>query len=115
MNKPQQTIDLALKSAGFASLNDLQRETIDAHAKHNQLLILSQTGSGKTLAFLLPLLCNLKQDSSDIQALILAPSRELAIQIETVFKSLKTNFKVLTCYGGHSMRTEINSLDCCSG
>ena len=110
MNKPQQIIDLALKSAGFASLNDLQRETIDAHAKHDQLLILSQTGSGKTLAFLLPLLCNLKQDSSDIQALILAPSRELAIQIETVFKSLKTNFKVLTCYGGHSMRTEINSL-----
>jgi len=41
---------------------------------------------------------------------VLAPSRELAIQIETVFKSFKTNFKVLACYGGHSMQVERNSL-----
>jgi ATP-independent RNA helicase DbpA len=110
MNKPQHIIDRALKSAGFESLNELQRETIDAHTKHNNLLILSQTGSGKTLAFLLPTLCQLNPESNSIQALILAPSRELAIQIENVFKSLKSNFKVLTCYGGHSMRTELNSL-----
>jgi ATP-independent RNA helicase DbpA len=110
MNKPQHIIDRALKSAGFESLNELQRETIDAHTKHNNLLILSQTGSGKTLAFLLPTLCQLNTESNSIQALILAPSRELAIQIENVFKSLKSNFKVLTCYGGHSMRTELNSL-----
>ena len=110
MNKPQHIIDRALKSAGFESLNELQRETIDAHTKHNNLLILSQTGSGKTLAFLLPTLCQLNPESYSIQALILAPSRELAIQIEHVFKSLKSNFKVLTCYGGHSMRTELNSL-----
>lgn len=110
MNKPQNIIDRALKSAGFESLNELQRETIDAHTKHNNLLILSQTGSGKTLAFLLPTLCQLNPESYSIQALILAPSRELAIQIEHVFKSLKSNFKVLTCYGGHSMRTELNSL-----
>jgi ATP-independent RNA helicase DbpA len=110
MNKPQHIIDRALKSAGFESLNELQRETIDAHTKYNNLLILSQTGSGKTLAFLLPTLCQLNPESYSIQALILAPSRELAIQIEHVFKSLKSNFKVLTCYGGHSMRTELNSL-----
>ncbi len=110
MNKPQHIIDHALKSAGFESLNELQRETIDAHTKHNNLLILSQTGSGKTLAFLLPTLCQLNPESNSIQALILAPSRELAIQIENVFRSLKSNFKVLTCYGGHSMRTELNSL-----
>lgn len=110
MNKPQHIIDRALKSAGFESLNELQRETIDAHTKHNNLLILSQTGSGKTLAFLLPTLCQLNPESNSIQALILAPSRELAIQIENVFRSLKSNFKVLTCYGGHSMRTELNSL-----
>jgi ATP-independent RNA helicase DbpA len=110
MNKPQHIIDRALKSVGFESLNELQRETIDAHTKHNNLLILSQTGSGKTLAFLMPTLCQLNPESNSIQALILAPSRELAIQIENVFKSLKSNFKVLTCYGGHSMRTELNSL-----
>lgn len=110
MNKPQHIIDRALKSAGFESLNELQRETIDAHNKHKNLLILSQTGSGKTLAFLLPTLCQLNPESNSIQALVLAPSRELAIQIENVFKSLKSNFKVLTCYGGHSMRTELNSL-----
>ena len=82
MNKPQHIIDRALKSAGFESLNELQRETIDAHNKHKNLLILSQTGSGKTLAFLLPTLCQLNPESNSIQALVLAPSRELAIQNE---------------------------------
>jgi ATP-independent RNA helicase DbpA len=110
MSNKQIIIDGILKNTGFSALNDLQLETLRKAEKSKDLLILSQTGSGKTLAFLLPIVLNLKSDFPFIQAVIIAPSRELALQIETVFRSLKTNHKVLTCYGGHSMQTERNSL-----
>jgi ATP-independent RNA helicase DbpA len=110
MNKPTDIIENALENIGFEALNDLQKETIVKAKNASNLLILSQTGSGKTVAFLLPLLLQLKEKSTQIQAIILAPSRELAIQIEAVFKSFKTQHKVTTCYGGHSMRVEQNSL-----
>jgi superfamily II DNA/RNA helicase len=110
MDSKQHLIDHILQNTGFSSLNELQIETLNNSEKSNNLLLLSQTGSGKTLAFLLPILLNLKSNLPFIQAVIIAPSRELAMQIETVFKSLKTNHKVLTCYGGHSMQTEKKSL-----
>lgn len=110
MNNQQELTESALQNIGFKALNELQHETVKQAANNKNLLILSQTGSGKTFAFLLPLLFNLKPDATGIQAMILAPSRELAMQIENVFRSMKTNFKVLTCYGGHSMRVETNSL-----
>jgi ATP-independent RNA helicase DbpA len=110
MSKQQEIIQLVLKNTGFKELNQLQEEALKATQKNNDLVMLSQTGSGKTVAFLLPLLMQLDLQKYGIQALILAPSRELAIQIETVFKSFKTNFKVLACYGGHSMQVERNSL-----
>lgn len=110
MNKNQQITENALKNAGFKALNELQHETIKQSAQNKNLLILSQTGSGKTFAFLLPILFNLEENANYIQGMILAPSRELAMQIETVFRSLKSNYKVLTCYGGHSMQVEKNSL-----
>jgi ATP-independent RNA helicase DbpA len=110
MSKQQEIIQLVLKNTGFKELNQLQEEALKETQKNNDLVVLSQTGSGKTVAFLLPLLLQLNSEKNGIQALVLAPSRELAIQIETVFKSFKTNFKVLACYGGHSMQVERNSL-----
>jgi len=110
MSKQHQIIQHVLTNTGFKSLNPLQEEALKQAERNDNLFILSQTGSGKTLAFLLPLLMHLDADKNGIQALILAPSRELAIQIETVFRSFKTNFKVLACYGGHSMQVERNSL-----
>jgi ATP-independent RNA helicase DbpA len=110
MNRQQEIIEHTLHHLGFRALNELQKETLLSVAQNKNTLILSQTGSGKTVAFLLPLVERLDQDANGIQAVILAPSRELAMQIESVFKAMKTNFKVLTCYGGHSMRVEINSL-----
>jgi superfamily II DNA/RNA helicase len=110
MSNNQQIIESALKNIGFSALNKLQEETILKSEKNKDLLILSQTGSGKTVAFLLPILFNLKSNFPFIQAIIVAPSRELALQIENVFRALKTNHKVLTCYGGHSMQVERNSL-----
>jgi superfamily II DNA/RNA helicase len=104
-------ISSALKSAGFDRLLDIQQESISEFSKGNDLVVLSKTGSGKTLAFLLPILneINLENDR-EVQAVILSPTRELCLQIEKVFKSLRTGMKVTTCYGGHPMRIEKNSL-----
>jgi len=110
MNTQQDSIQRILSNIGFPSLNALQEEVLEQSKKNDNLLILSQTGSGKTFAFLLPLLLQLEKESNAIQAVILAPSRELALQIESVFKSMKTGFKVLTCYGGHSISVEKKSL-----
>lgn len=88
----------------------MQQAAIKATAEHNNILLLSATGSGKTLAFLLPLISSLNPAHAKTQALIIVPSRELALQIEAVFKSMGTNFKVTCCYGGHLRETEENNL-----
>ena len=81
-----------------------------AYEKEDGLLLLSPTGSGKTLAFLLPVWQRLQPNVKGVQVLILAPARELALQLESVFKSMKTNYKVNCCYGGHPLKIELNNL-----
>ncbi len=88
----------------------MQQAAIKATAEHKNVLLLSATGSGKTLAFLLPLISSLNPANTKTQAIIIVPSRELALQIESVFKSMGTNFKVTCCYGGHLRETEENNL-----
>jgi superfamily II DNA/RNA helicase len=98
---------------GIEALNEMQQAVLDAGTTKDMVL-LSPTGSGKTLAFLLPLLVALPPQSSKpeaIQALIVAPSRELALQIETVFRSMGSGYKVNCVYGGHPVRTEKKSLE----
>src|SRR5205085_10231893 len=77
---------------------------------HDALPILADTGSGKTLGFLLPVLQRLDKANKATQALVIAPSRELALQIEGVFKTMGTGFKVTCCYGGHLRETEENKI-----
>jgi superfamily II DNA/RNA helicase len=103
-------IQKMISRLGIASLNDMQQASLEAMEKGTDLVLLSPTGSGKTLGFLLPLVLRLDTEKSGVQALILVPSRELALQIEQVFKSLGTGFKVNCCYGGHSTQTERNNL-----
>lgn len=103
-------ISRALKQVGIEELNEMQRAVIEAGTAKDMVL-LSPTGSGKTLAFLLPLLTTLTPEDRKIQALIIAPSRELALQIETVFRSLGSGYKVTCCYGGHPIRMEKKSLE----
>lgn len=91
-------------------LNQMQKTTYKAAENDKDIILLSPTGSGKTLAFLLPILRNLNQNNTEIQAIILVPSRELALQIEQVFKSMGTDFKVSVCYGGHDKKIEMNNL-----
>ena len=88
----------------------MQEKANKAILKEKDILLLSPTGSGKTLAFLLAVLELLDKESNQVQCLILTPSRELAIQIEQVWKKMSTGFKVSCCYGGHDMQTEIQNL-----
>lgn len=88
----------------------MQMEAIEASAKHDEVVLLSATGSGKTLAFLIPLLQLLKKEEATTQAMVIVPSRELAQQIEKVFKQMGTGFKITCCYGGHLRETEENNL-----
>jgi ATP-independent RNA helicase DbpA len=99
-----------LQALNIEALNPMQVEAVEAISKHIDIILLSPTGSGKTLAFLLPVLKSLEKDNNSVQVLVLTPSRELALQIEQVFKSMNTGFKVSCCYGGHKMSVEKNNL-----
>jgi len=99
-----------LSNFNITELNQMQKATMEAVAKPNDVVLISPTGSGKTLAFLLPVLQLLTADETGVQVLILVPTRELAIQIEQVFKQMSSGFKINCCYGGHSVRIEENNL-----
>lgn len=99
-----------LKQFNITELNDMQKAMLDAITKPNDLVLISPTGSGKTLGFLLPTLQSLKANQEGVQAIIVVPSRELAIQIEQVFKQMSTSYKINCCYGGHSVKVEENNL-----
>jgi ATP-independent RNA helicase DbpA len=104
-------VEKVLSNLKIAYLNDMQQASVAAADKGKDIVLLAPTGSGKTVGFLLPLLKNLKPQIKGVQALILVPSRELALQIEQVFKLMGTGFKVNCCYGGHPVRTEKNNFE----
>ncbi len=92
-----------LKKLNIVQLNPMQEEAIATINKNDSTILLSPTGTGKTLAFSLPLLKLLDPNIEEIQALILVPSRELAIQIEQVIRSMGSGYKVNAVYGGRPM------------
>ena len=92
------------------SLNEMQEAALEAAKKNEDIILLSATGSGKTLAFLLPILENMDEENKNTQALIVVPSRELAMQIEQVFKTMGTGNKITATYGGHKREIEENNL-----
>ncbi len=92
------------------TLNEMQVASLEANKKDEDVILLSATGSGKTLAFLLPILENIKKGNKNTQALIVCPSRELAMQIEQVFKTMGTGYKITSTYGGHKREIEENNL-----
>ncbi len=107
-----QETSIYLEKLNITKLNEIQEKSLELFKKHNDLILLSPTGSGKTLAFLLPIIEFIKHESNTtIKALILVPSRELAMQIEQVLKKMKLPLKVNSCYGGHSMRVERNNFE----
>ncbi len=110
MSEEKYSIEKILANLKIENLNEMQLASIEANKKHNDIILLSFTGSGKTVAYLLPVLQLLNPAISKTQALVVVPSRELALQIEKVFKTMGTGFKVTCCYGGHLRETEENNL-----
>jgi superfamily II DNA/RNA helicase len=108
-NLNTEDIKRILDNLRIEELNEMQQASLQAKPNED-VILLSITGSGKTLAFLLPLLQVLNKDIKGVQAMIIVPSRELAIQIDDVFRKMQTGFKVTLCYGGHKREIEETNL-----
>ena len=102
----EMTLQQILKNLGIEQLTAMQQAAAEAYGEPKDLVLLSPTGSGKTLEFLLPLVQRLRPDVEGVQAVVLVPSRELALQIETVFRRMNTPFKAISCYGGRPAMDE---------
>lgn len=103
-------IEKACRNLNIDSLNGMQKQMLETAQRPHDIILLSPTGTGKTLAFLLPVLQRIDPRAAGVQALVLVPSRELALQIESVLRKIAAGIKIVCCYGGHSVREESKSL-----
>ncbi|MBM9532135.1 DEAD/DEAH box helicase, partial [Desulfoprunum benzoelyticum] len=103
----------ALSRKGFEEPTPIQSKTIPAVLSGaKDIVAQAQTGTGKTAAFGLPLLELLDQSARSVQALVLAPTRELAIQVAEEINSLRggRSISVTPIYGGQSMEIQLRNL-----
>ncbi|MBR7800386.1 DEAD/DEAH box helicase [Undibacterium fentianense] len=106
-------IQRALSDVGYESPSPIQAATIPTLLEGRDVLGQAQTGTGKTAAFALPILSNLDIRQSAPQALVLAPTRELAIQVAEAFQTYARyipDFHVLPIYGGQSYGPQLSAL-----
>lgn len=94
--------DSFLHKFDITALNPMQEEASKTIRTKSDVVLLSPTGTGKTLAFLLPLMERIDLTCTEIQILILVPTRELAQQIEQVVRKMGSGFKVNAVYGGRA-------------
>ncbi|MDX8405302.1 MAG: DEAD/DEAH box helicase [Mariprofundus sp.] len=103
----------AVKDQGYENATPIQAETIPLLLAGNDVLGQAQTGTGKTAAFALPVLSKIDLDQRDPQVLVLAPTRELAIQVAEAFQQYAHHIKgfhVLPIYGGQAYDTQLRQL-----
>lgn len=99
--------DRILEKLGISELNDMQKEATQAVLRtNNDVVILSPTGSGKTLAYLLPLAQLIDASVPTVQAVVIVPGRELALQSATVLKDMGCGLRACACYGGRAAMDE---------
>ena len=100
-----------LEKLGITELNEMQQEAGNAILCGKQdVVVLSPTGSGKTLAYLLPLVQLLDARQDDVQALVIVPGRELALQSDRVLKDMGSGLRSAACYGGRTAMEEHRKL-----
>lgn len=99
-----------LKRLQIEDLNKMQKETLSQFSSERDFILLSPTGSGKTLAFSLLIEQLILNKKNQVQVLLIVPTRELALQIESVVKTVIKGHKILCCYGGHDTKIERNAL-----
>ena len=95
-----------LSRLGISDLNAMQQDMMQTARKGASVVLLSPTGSGKTLAYLLPLLEKLDAKTDSLQAIVIVPSRELAMQTADVARRLCSELRVCACYGGRPAMEE---------
>ena len=103
----------ALKDVGYETPSPIQAQTIPLLLQGKDVLGQAQTGTGKTAAFALPILSRIDLAKKDPQVLVLAPTRELAIQVAEAFQRYASHLKgfhVLPIYGGQDYSTQLRQL-----
>jgi ATP-dependent RNA helicase DeaD len=102
----------AVREAGYETPSAIQARTIPALLAGRDVVGLAQTGTGKTAAFALPILCRLDRGQKNPQALVLAPTRELALQVCESFEKYGAHkgVHVLPVYGGQGYGTQLSAL-----
>lgn len=109
----QSTLLKNLKDKGYESMTNIQEQSIFPLMEGRDLLGISNTGSGKTGAFLIPIIEHAKADQQQFTALIVTPTRELALQIEEEFKTLSKGMNIYsaTFIGGTNINSDFKSLN----
>ncbi len=108
-----QSLIKILDEVGYESPSPIQAQAIPLLLEGRDIIGQAQTGTGKTAAFALPLISNMDMKQKDPQLLVLAPTRELAIQVAEAFQKYATHMKgfhVLPVYGGADYSGQIRSL-----
>jgi len=108
-----QPVMKAVADVGYETPSPIQAATIPAMLAGRDVLGQAQTGTGKTGAFALPVLSNIDLNASKPQVLVLAPTRELAIQVAEAFQSYSVampGFRVLPVYGGQPYGQQLSAL-----
>ena len=104
-------INRILEKLHISELNDMQLESINAILEtNNDVVILSPTGTGKTLAYLLPITQLIDASKDAVQAIVIVPGRELALQSDTVLKNMGAGLRSAGCYGGRPAMDEHKTL-----
>lgn len=106
--KIEELLKRVMSIPGVEELNDMQREmSVDTNSR---VMLTAPTGSGKTIAFAIRLLRSIDSNVVGLQGIVLAPTRELVLQIAGVMKQMSGGLRTVAVYGGHDMRDEINEL-----
>jgi len=103
----------ALRDMGFQSMTPVQEKVIPLMLKGKDVTAQAETGTGKTAAFAIPLIEKIMKESSEIQALVLCPTRELTMQVADHFNSLLKYHEDINCvaiYGGQGINTQLKFL-----
>ncbi len=108
--KEKEFLPLVSERLGIEELNPMQKKMMESASGGKDIILLSPTGTGKTLAFVLPMLKLMKAPTGRVQCVVIAPSRELVLQISGVIRTVAPGFKTVALYGGHKVEDEENSL-----
>ncbi|MDD1368668.1 DEAD/DEAH box helicase [Bacillus sp. MHSD17] len=108
-----ETFNHTLRENGITEATPIQEQAIPVIMSGKDIIGQAKTGTGKTLAFVLPILEKIDPECSDVQALIVAPTRELALQITTEIKKMlvqREDINVLAIYGGQDVAQQLRKL-----